>query len=315
MYAEQVAEVCRGDAMPPPQARAGAPEGGASPLVSSYSPKSGKTEPSPEPVVCIRTDDIGRSFIYANKPGQADGPEPPMQVGQRSTDRLSPRAARMIRGAAVKAVSLGTPLQTFLTLTFGPDARPLIAGGAMTPGAEVRRFLRKLKSYCKTHDLPAPVFIWVAENPYNENPHVHMLCNLRVPRAAFAGFAHDLEKMWGHGYAHVEKIRHEYAAGSYILKAVNYAAKGTESEKQGTIFGNRYGISGAIRPAEETFELTGTESAAQELRELCQRRQGEVQAKGPGLLCEYGWYVPKGGLRAALDLVELLAARREGVSP
>lgn len=93
-------------------------------------------------------------------------------------------------------------------------------------------------------------YIWVAECPANDdgepNPHVHMLLKWNVEPRFFRAWAKRLEKIWGHGFSNIERIRKPKAAGSYIIKAVGYAAKGGDSE-QGLIKGNRYNISASTR--------------------------------------------------------------------
>ncbi|WP_390339456.1 hypothetical protein [Vibrio harveyi] len=100
-------------------------------------------------------------------------------------------------------------------------------------------------------------YIWVAECPANEhgepNPHVHVLLRWTVPEHLFSPWAKRLEKIWGHGFAKLERIKKPKAAGSYIIKAVGYAAKG-ENADQGLIKGNRYNIAKCSRaPAWETL--------------------------------------------------------------
>ncbi|MCW4446831.1 hypothetical protein OHV10_21560 [Vibrio splendidus] len=93
-------------------------------------------------------------------------------------------------------------------------------------------------------------YIWVAECPMNEdgepNPHVHVLLNWQVPHEHFLGWAHQIEKLWGHGVAHLEKIKYGTAAAGYLIKAVGYAAKGDNAD-QGLIKGNRYNIARCSR--------------------------------------------------------------------
>lgn len=93
-------------------------------------------------------------------------------------------------------------------------------------------------------------YIWVAECPENEdgepNPHIHVLLRWSVPHHLFSAWAKRLEKIWGHGFANLERIRKPEAAGSYIIKAVGYAAKGDDAS-QGLIKGNRYGVAKCSR--------------------------------------------------------------------
>ncbi|MCW8330887.1 hypothetical protein MD588_19010 [Photobacterium sp. SDRW27] len=93
-------------------------------------------------------------------------------------------------------------------------------------------------------------YIWVAECPANEhgepNPHVHILLNWSVPQPLFSAWSKRLEKLWGNGFANLQWINKPKAAGSYIIKAVGYAAKG-ENADQGLIKGNRYNIARCSR--------------------------------------------------------------------
>src|SRR5450759_4207069 len=90
-------------------------------------PGRGENRPSPSlvyrresstglPDLRLRTDDVGRAFLFRpvlSEPGKP--PEP--TYGRRSTERLTFAAARHIKGAAIKAVAVGLPLRTFMTFT------------------------------------------------------------------------------------------------------------------------------------------------------------------------------------------------------
>lgn len=93
-------------------------------------------------------------------------------------------------------------------------------------------------------------YIWVAECPENEdgepNPHIHVLLRWSVPHHLFSAWAKRLEKIWGHGFANLERIRKPEAAGAYIIKAVGYLAKGDDTN-QGLIKGNRYAVAKCSR--------------------------------------------------------------------
>lgn len=97
-------------------------------------------------------------------------------------------------------------------------------------------------------------YLWVAENPLNENgernPHVHLLMRWEVPKAYFPTWAKRLEKLWGQGFAHIERLRDRSAAGYYLAKAAGYLTKGSKTNDQGPIRGNRYGISKSARAPE-----------------------------------------------------------------
>lgn len=91
---------------------------------------------------------------------------------------------------------------------------------------------------------------------YRGNPHVHLLMRWRVPKNLFKAWAGRIEKLWGQGFAHIEKIREPEAAAGYLLKAASYLTKsdyfvnpetGELLPSQGVIRGNRYNISQVAR--------------------------------------------------------------------
>lgn len=79
------------------------------------------------------------------------------------------------------------------------------------------------------------------------NPHLHLMMAWRVPYEHFHAWARRLEKLWGHGFAHLEKIKDPQKAGSYVAKAAGYVSKAQGKTDQGEIRGNRYGISKRAR--------------------------------------------------------------------
>ncbi|MFM2476650.1 hypothetical protein [Celerinatantimonas sp. MCCC 1A17872] len=202
---------------------------------------------------------------------------PEANTGERSTDALNGRAASKIMdsGAYVQAVRGG--FTTFLTLTFNPEARSRIVSGESTIGAEVSRFFdaakkRYHRGFAMDHEVLKTVngfhclgasctpeetahddefdYIWCAEMPKNENgeanPHCHVLMRWDVPPYLFHDWAYRIEKLWGQGFAKLERIRDAHAAGGYLLKALGYVTKGSKKD-QGTIHGNRYNISRSAR--------------------------------------------------------------------
>ncbi|KLU98739.1 hypothetical protein ABT56_23125, partial [Photobacterium aquae] len=192
-----------------------------------------------------------------------DAPDP--QSGERYTEKLTQRAVTKIfeSGAYVSVREGG--FATFLTLTFSNEQRNAIFGGDTTLGKEVSRFLDGIKKmyqrgWLGTDKEGQPFeldgiadpfhYIWVAECPANENgepnPHVHLLMNWKVEKEHFTAWSERLEGIWGHGFAHLERIREPKAAGSYLIKAVGYAAKG-DNANQGLIRGNRYNIARCSR--------------------------------------------------------------------
>ena len=115
-------------------------------------------------------------------------------------------------------------------------------------------------------------YMWVAESPMNEdgepNPHVHLLLKWTVDKKYFRDWAKRLESLWGHEMAHIERIKHPKAASSYLIKAVGYAAKGTNAD-QGLIKGNRYSIARVSRaPSWETLASFDADNMTAIIREL-----------------------------------------------
>lgn len=209
---------------------------------------------------------------------------PPQQAGERTTKDLSSRGARNIleSGAFVSAVRGG--YTTFLTLTFDNDARSRIINGDTTIGSECSRFFDALnKMYQRGWSTDNQVlssqhgfdcigasevippsrdkldYLWVAECPKNKkgelNPHCHVLLRWSVEPYLFHDWASRIEKLWGYGFAKLERIKHADAASGYLLKALGYLTKGEKTD-QGEINGNRYNISKAARAPK--WELIGS---------------------------------------------------------
>lgn len=221
-------------------------------------------------------DDIGRGFLSLPVFGEPVAP-PPM-YGARVTSHLTQHAVRQIKGAAIKAHMLGLGLETFVTFTLGGESRKAIAEGGLVLGHEIRRTLNGVQERFRREGYEDFAYIWVAENPAEVNPHVHMPTNHTVPRSEFQKFTKWFESLWGHGFAHVERIRKPEAAGLYILKAVGYSAKGSDGG-QGLIYGNRYGISQNIRTHRESFDIYDEPEVAEGLLEL-------IRSLEPGVSCE-----------------------------
>ncbi|WP_155859044.1 rolling circle replication-associated protein [Enterovibrio calviensis] len=222
-----------------------------------------------------------RAGIFV-QPRPQDAPAP--MSGARLTENLTQKAVRKIFESAAYVATLHGGFTTFLTLTFDSASRArLFAGDEETPettvGREVSRFLDGAKkmyqrgshnhystendpesgrAFCPIGDQTQTIepqtgdfhYIWVAECPVNEdgepNPHVHVLLNWKVDKPLFRSWASRLESLWGHGFANLQRMKYSRAAGSYIIKAVGYAAKGDNGE-QGLIRGNRYGIAQCSR--------------------------------------------------------------------
>lgn len=147
----------------------------------------------------------------------------------------------------------------------GTKCGKVIADGLFTP---IRRGDRKDKiiQHPRCKEIKKDVYkicavpldyCWVAEMPANEdgepNPHVHILLRWQVPKTHFFAWVGRLERIWGNGFAKIERIKHAKAGASYLVKAVGYAAKGSDGN-QGLIRGNRYSI-GAVSRAKDWEEM------------------------------------------------------------
>ena len=232
-------------------------------------------------------------MVYKPRPSDA----PSANVGERYTENLTSRAVRKIFESGAYVATCHDGFCTFLTLTFSPEQRDRIFSGEITMGSEVSRFLDGTKKLFKrgfdasisseTHTQQAIKecddvtlvagsdadfhYIWVAECPANEdgepNPHVHILLNWQVDKAIFRAWAKRLEKIWGHGFANLERIKQPKAASAYLIKAVGYAAKGGNAE-QGLVRGNRYNIARCSRaPAWEVMASFDADNMAAIIKE------------------------------------------------
>ena len=193
---------------------------------------------------------------------------PPAQSGKRITSTLSMRGAVTIADSCHYMAVKHGGYSTFLTLTFNDEARARIASGQNTIQHESRRFFDSIqKMYqrgwrAKTdlgtvkisgHDEKLK-YCWVAENPKNaaseDNPHLHVLLSWQVPFNIFEAWANRIEKIWGQGFAHLEKIKEPMKAGAYMAKAAGYLTKAAGECEQGEIRGNRYSVSEDARAPE-----------------------------------------------------------------
>jgi hypothetical protein len=83
-----------------------------------------------------------------------------------------------------------------------------------------------------------------------------MLIGWRVAFKDFQSWSARIEKLWGHGWFHLEKIKDSTCAGAYMAKAAGYMSKAEGNDTQGTVTGNRYGISACARaPAWQTYAV------------------------------------------------------------
>ncbi len=191
---------------------------------------------------------------------------PPTQAGDRISELLSERGAKKIAEACEYMATKGG-FKTFATSTFDESTRKKIAMGETTIQKEVSRTMDALqKMYQRGWTTSGEVceavpghsdklaYCWVVEIPKNENgednPHVHMLLGWSVPYRHFKEWAARIEKIWGSGYFHLEKIKDCACAGAYMAKAAGYLTKAQGADDQGKVKGNRYGISETARAPE-----------------------------------------------------------------
>lgn len=235
----------------------------------------------------MRYDDIGRAFVYVPPLGDSfTVPEP--CSGARSTDRLTPRAVRQIKGAAIKADRMGMGLRTFMTFTVAAEDRTAFLTGELVLGREMKRVLNAFSEWLGRRGRERLVYVWVAENKNDENPHVHLLTNYQVTRAEFDDFAKHVEGLWGFGWVKIERVREPNRAGAYIMKALGYSMKGA-AQDQGTVIGNRYGIARAILPRYETLDLFQCAATVEGLQLLQSEMTEDVEELAEGLwLTRYG---------------------------
>lgn len=217
----------------------------------------------------------------------SSGGRPPVNDGVRETDKLSARAASKIADSCEYMALKKGGFKTFVTGTLDRAARDklitctIVAGDVdsddngvlFTPivfsyqigegmQKEITRTMDALQKmyrrgwvrddgkFVKGHDEGLP-YLWVVEVPDNEhgapNPHVHMLLGWRVSYSSFRDWAARIEKIWGNGAFHLEKIKDSTCAGAYMSKAAGYLCKAQGKKDQGFVKGNRYAISKAAR--------------------------------------------------------------------
>ena len=188
--------------------------------------------------------------------------QPQAPEGERISKMLSNRGARNIADSCHYMALKHGGYKTFVTGTFSNEKRAEIEAGNTTIQKEVTRAMDALKkmylrgwntSEGEKVDAAGPLFsyCWVVEIPKNEdgtdNPHVHMMIDWRVDYRLFAEWSGRIERIWGNGYFHLEKIKDPECAGAYMAKAAGYLTKGEDDGGQGVVKGNRYGISKPAR--------------------------------------------------------------------
>lgn len=189
----------------------------------------------------------------------ANGTPPPAQEGPRISEWLTDNGLRKLTDSAAYVAAQRGGYTTFVTLTFDDQGRERLEKGKTTIQREASRcfdawakmYQRGLKRQGIAGNSDDFDYLWVVEVPDNEqgepNPHLHVLMRWAVPFDKFEGWAGRLEKAWGQGFAHLEKIKDGKSAGAYIAKAIGYLCKAQGKSDQGTVRGNRYGISKSAR--------------------------------------------------------------------
>ena len=293
---------------------ASGPRRPASPAgAAARAPGRGENRPAPSLVIStesstvmrrpdmgLRLDDLGRGFLYAvmRRPGVG---VPPAHTGARWSRELTPRAARQIKGAALKADAQRTPLKTFITFTVRLQDRRAFLSGELVLGREIRPTIDELKEWLRRRGLRGRL-VWVPETRATRirtctcSPAMkcldlssrHSLCTsnpcgaLGLPRSS--------------GYIV------QSAPVTTCSKHSGTPFKGADG-KQGAVKGNRYGISRQIMPRYQTFELSQCGGAVETLRWMQDGMgDGDIEEIGEGL------YLTKWGLssRAGTDLGEAL---------
>lgn len=223
---------------------------------------------------------------------------PPLQDGARIINMLTSRGARKITESCYYMAKCKGGFKTFVTGTFSEEIREKIAARETTIQKEVSRTMDGLQKMYQRgwtteagdrlpgHEEPM-AYCWVVEIPKNkageENPHVHMMLNWRVKKKHFSYWSKRIERIWGNGFFHLEKIKDPLCAGAYMAKAAGYMTKSAEQDDQGVVRGNRYGISKNARaPGWITIheaELGVMGKIISEVNERCREKYDTIYRK------------------------------------
>lgn len=206
----------------------------------------------------------------------ADGPFTPVEF-ERDTGDLIPGKDGLYTQLPKQPFKIIKPLDTSIgreTSRFLDGSKKMFHRGWYTEDGDYvpGQFKGKPSPFGPDRDKADFHYMWVAESPMNEdgepNPHVHLLLKWTVDKKHFKDWAKRLESLWGHGMAHIERIRQPKAASTYLIKAVGYAAKGNNAD-QGLIKGNRYSIARVSRaPSWETLASFEADNITAVIREL-----------------------------------------------
>ncbi|TKF95715.1 hypothetical protein FCV71_15255 [Vibrio lentus] len=206
----------------------------------------------------------------------ADGPFTPVEF-ERDTGDLIPGKDGLYTQLPKQPFKIIKPLDTSIgreTSRFLDGSKKMFHRGWYTEDGDYvsGQFKAKPSPFGPDREKADFHYMWVAESPINEdgepNPHVHLLLKWTVDKKHFKDWAKRLESLWGHGMAHIERIRQPKAASTYLIKAVGYAAKGNNAD-QGLIKGNRYSIARVSRaPSWETLASFEADNITAVIREL-----------------------------------------------
>ncbi|OED63812.1 hypothetical protein A165_11405 [Vibrio tasmaniensis ZS-17] len=206
----------------------------------------------------------------------ADGPFTPVEF-ERDTGDLIPGKDGLYTRLPKQPFKIIKPLDTSIgreTSRFLDGSKKMFHRGWYTEDGDYvsGQFKAKPSPFGPDREKADFHYMWVAESPMNEdgepNPHVHLLLKWTVDKKHFKDWAKRLESLWGHGMAHIERIRQPKAASTYLIKAVGYAAKGNNAD-QGLIKGNRYSIAKVSRaPSWETLASFEADNITAVIREL-----------------------------------------------
>ncbi|MFA0307653.1 hypothetical protein AB4543_17370 [Vibrio splendidus] len=206
----------------------------------------------------------------------ADGPFTPVEF-ERDTGDLIPGKDGLYTRLPKQPFKIIKPLDTSIgreTSRFLDGSKKMFHRGWYTEDSDYvpGQFKAKPSPFGPDREKADFHYMWVAESPMNEdgepNPHVHLLLKWTVDKKHFKDWAKRLESLWGHGMAHIERIRQPKAASTYLIKAVGYAAKGNNAD-QGLIKGNRYSIARVSRaPSWETLASFEADNITAVIREL-----------------------------------------------
>ncbi|MEZ8239244.1 hypothetical protein AB6C73_12290 [Vibrio splendidus] len=206
----------------------------------------------------------------------ADGPFTPVEF-ERDTGDLIPGKDGLYTRLPKQPFKIIKPLDTSIgreTSRFLDGSKKMFHRGWYTEDGNYvsGQFKAKPSPFGPDREKADFHYMWVAESPMNEdgepNPHVHLLLKWTVDKKHFKDWAKRLESLWGHGMAHIERIRQPKAASTYLIKAVGYAAKGNNAD-QGLIKGNRYSIARVSRaPSWATLASFEADNITAVIREL-----------------------------------------------